>query len=363
MQPITRRERLRRAYFHEEMDRPALYCMRMFPTDDPTYDGLKAYIAEHTELKGRWATSICETPYPTDTRREPHSEDWEREIVTLHTPAGDLERTSLVSLKGQPGLHETFFLKSREDAEKYLSLPMPELTDKVARHFQREGEVGDAGMAEAALGTNPGGFAVQLFGSELFAIMSVTDRDIIHALCERHLQILLNRVKFLVSHGVGPLFAIAGQEYIVPPIHGPRDFDDFNARYDKPIIDLVHEAGGRMHIHCHGSVKKVIKSFVDMGTDVLHPCEPPPQGDILPAEAKAAARGRMTLEGNIQIDRMYRCTPDQIRQETLALVRDAFDDRRGLIVCATASPYIRDKGEECFKRFKAMFEAVLEWKA
>jgi len=362
MPSMTRRDRLRRCYFHEEQDRPAVYCMRLFPTDDPTYDGLKAYLAEHTELKGRWATSICETPYPTETRREPHSEDWEREIVTLHTPAGPLESSSLLSLKGEPGLHQTFFLKSREDAEKYLSLPLPELKGDVYMHWQREKEVGDAGIAEASLATNPGGMAAHLFGSEMFAIMSVTDRDIIHALCERHMQVLLNRVKHLLSKGVGPFFSMAGQEYIVPPVHGPQDFRDFNARYDKPIIDLIHEGGGRVHIHCHGSVRKVIDQFVEIGTDVLHPFEPPPQGDILPAEAKAAARGRMSLEGNIQIDRMYHASPDEIREETRALIRDTFDDRRGLTVCATASPYIRDKGEVCFERFKAMVDTVLQWK-
>ncbi len=358
MPALTRRERLERCYRHQPVDRPAIYCMRLFPTDDPSYDSTRAYVDRHTALKGRWATSICETPYPTETRREPHSEDWEREITFIHTPAGPLEKSSLVSLKGQPGLHQTYYVKSREDAEKYLSLPMPELTGDVSLHFERQAQVGDAGIAEAALATNPGGFAVQLLGSERFALMSVTDRDVIHALCERHMQILLNRAKYLLDRGVGPFFSLAGQEYIVPPLHGPADFRDFNVRYDKPVLDLIHDAGGCVHIHCHGSVKKVIDDFVAMGTDVLHPFEPPPQGDILASEAKAAARDRMTLEGNIQIDRFYRCTPDQIRAETHALLRDAFDDGKGLIVCATASPYIRDKGEHFLQRFRAMCEAV-----
>ena len=43
-------------------------------------------------------------------------------------------------------------------------------------------------------------------------------------------------------------------------------------------------------------------------------------------------------------------------------IRDAFDGRRGLTVCATASPCIRGQGEVCFERFKAMIDAVLEWK-
>ncbi len=98
---------------------------------------------------------------------------------------------------------------------------------------------------------------------------------------------------------------MAGEEYLVPPLHGPTDFCDFNVRYDKPIIDLIHDAGGRVHIHCHGSVKRVMAGFLDMEVDVLHPFEAPPMGDITPAEAKEVIRGRVCYEGNIQIHHMY----------------------------------------------------------
>ena len=45
--------------------------------------------------------------------------------------------------------------------------------------------------------------------------------------------------------------------------------------------------------------------------------------------------------------------------ETQTLIDEAFDDRRGLIVCPTASPYIRDAGEECLPQYQAMIETVL----
>ena len=147
----------------------------------------------------------------------------------------------------------------------------------------------------------------------------------------------------------------------MPPLHGPRDFDDFNVRYDKPILDLVHETGGRMHIHCHGSIKKVLPGFLAMGTDVLHPFEAPPMGDITPAEAKDMTRGRLCLEGNIQIADLYERTDDQVRQQTEALIAAAFDDHRGLIVCPTASPYLRGQGEQSFPQFQAMIDAVVRW--
>jgi uroporphyrinogen-III decarboxylase len=192
-------------------------------------------------------------------------------------------------------------------------------------------------------------------------LLSVTDREVLHRLCRRRLEIMLRTVRFLLDAGVGPFFSMLGQEYIVPPLHGPGDFRDFNVRYDRQIIDLIHESGGRVHVHSHGSIRKVFPDFVEMGTDVLHPFEAPPQGDIPPAEAKEMARGRMCLEGNIQIHRMYEATPEEIRRETRQLIEAVFDDGRGLIVCPTASPYIRGAGERCFPQYKAMIDTVLEY--
>ena len=236
-----------------------------------------------------------------------------------------------------------------------------EVSDDVSSFSDAVSQVGDSGIVDVGLGTNPGGAVAQLFGSTTFAMMSITDRDILLDLCERRTNVILNRLRFLLDEGVGPYFSMAGQEFVAPPLHGLKDFYDFNVKYDKPIIDMAHESGGRVHIHCHGSIKSVFQGFLDMGADVLHPFEPPPLGDITASEAKALARGKLCLEGNTQINRMYECSPEEIREETEALIRDAFNDHRGLIVCPTASPYIRGEGEACFPMYKAMIDTVVGW--
>jgi hypothetical protein len=358
---MNRRERLRRCYFYEELDRPAVYSRTGYPPGDPSYDRLKAYLEAHSELKRPWNGQAFETSYPVDYHTEPVSEDFERRHATLHTPAGDFHASRMISLRGHPGLPETYFVKTRRDADRYLSLPLPEWGGDVSSFFDAEREIGERGIVDVGLGRNPAGFVAELLGSETFALMSITDRDVLHALCERQMKVILGRLKFLLSQGVGPFFRMAGHERIAPPLHGPKDFDDFNARYDKPINDLVHDAGGRVHVHCHGSLKLILQHFVDMGTDVLHPVEAPPMGNLTAAEAKEIARGKLCIEGNIQIAAMYEHTPEQIREETRALIADAFDDQRGLIVSSTASPYIRGAGEACFEMYKAMVDAVLEW--
>ena len=345
------------------MDRPGVYIRDGYPQNDPTYDRLKALINAKTDLKHSWHPCWAKENSRSSFNVEPYNGDFERHVTILHTPAGDLQSVFLQNLKGQPGLRVEYLLKTRNDAEKYLSL-LPEAPQcAVTGFFEADRAIGDRGIAEVQLGFNPAGYVVELFGSETFAIVSATDRDIIHQLCRRQLDIVKTQIKFLIANNVGPYFAMCGEEYIVPPLHGPTDFYDFNVRYDKPIIDLIHEAGGRIHVHSHGSIRNVFEGFIDMGVDVLHPFEPPPMGDITAAQAKELARSKLCLEGNIQIASMYENSPSQIQEETTSLIEDAFDDNQGLIVCPTASPYLFSKGEDCLDQFKAMIKAVLAWKS
>jgi hypothetical protein len=357
---MNRRERLRRAYCHEEMDRPAVYSRTNYPRQDPTYDRLREYLREHAELKEIWGATRPAEPPPAETRTEPISDAWERRVTVLHTPKGDLTASRRVSLTGQPGLDESWFVRTPEDAEKYLSLPLPSFSRELEGYFAADRRVGHAGIVQAMLGMNPAGYvANHVCGSQTFALLSATDRDVLHALCGRRTQVLLDRVSWLLSQGVGPYFGIAGQEFLTPPLHGPRDFWDFNVRYDKPIFDLIHESDGRVHVHCHGSVGRVMDGFLETGTDVLHPFEAPPMGDVTPAEAARLAGSELCLEGNLQIADMYESTPDDIRRQVENLVEACFADRRNLIVSPTASPWIRGAGEQCLPQYRAMVEAVL----
>jgi hypothetical protein len=342
----------------------------------------RCYLREHSELKTNWPAIPTQlTPwiyrfsspvgfagegaasvYDLEFETERYSDSFERQISILHTPGGDLQFSNLASLDGKPGIEETFLLKTREDAETYLSLPLPDLDPDLSGFHDAVREMGDRGIVQVDLGVNPGGFAARLFGSEAFALASVTDRDILHALCERQMNTMLQRMKFLLAQGLGPYFCMEGEEFVTPPLHGPADFDDFNLRYDKPIIDLIHDAGGRVHVHCHGSIRRVFSGILHAGIDVLHPFEAPPLGDILPEEAKSYARDRVCLEGNIQVHRMYEATPAEIAEETEQLIRVAFDDHKGLIVCPSASPYFRGEGESCFPQYKSMIDTVTSWK-
>jgi hypothetical protein len=250
------------------------------------------------------------------------------------------------------------FLADADDAKKYLSLPMPAVRDDVANFFRLDREVGQRGIVDVSLGMNPGGFVAELFGSEIMAMMTVMDRDLVHELCKRQMTIMLKLADRLVAGGVGPFFSMLGEEYVAPPLHSPQDFFEFNVDYDSPIIERVHAAGGRMHVHSHGRLATVLDGFLQMGADVLHPIEAPPMGDLTARQAKERLRGRITIEGNIQIADMYEQTPEQVAQQSRDLIADAFDDHRGLILSPSASPYIYGGGPQCYEQFRAMIEVA-----
>ena len=77
---------------------------------------------------------------------------------------------------------------------------------------------------------------------------------------------------------------------------------------DKPTIAAIHDHGGLVWVHCHGGMNPVLELFMEMGVDCLNPIEPPPMGDILLSEAKERVKGRMCLEGNIEVGD-FKCWP------------------------------------------------------
>ena len=329
---ITSKERLHHLYFHEEMDRPAAIIRWWGFRDDPTYRELYRLMIQEADWVEPWTAS------------------------SVVKPSGEFQPKQ----EAKPDAFQ-YQLQDMEDAEKYLNLPVPEINGDLSSYFKLKEQVGDRGIVLAHLGNNPGGAAVELFGSEQFALMSVTDREILHRLMQRHQTFIFRLIDYLLENGVGPYFSICGQEMIAPPLHGREDFFDFNVRYDKAIAERIHDAGGKLNVHCHGRLKAVLDGFLEIGTDVLHCFEAPPMGDITPADAKQVCKGRISLEGNIQIADFYEKSPGDIRRQTEALIRDCFADRRGLAVTPTASPFMKGRGAECYPQYQAMIDAVKEF--
>ena len=221
-------------------------------------------------------------------------------VTEVSTPAGKLTSVHLRSTEGKPGYAAKYLIETEEDAKKWLSIPTVPVEPETESFFQLVRKTGERALVTAPMYSDPMYQVNALTGSEVFAVWSVTNRGLLHEMINVAFERQKIYLKRLLSGGVKTIFYYVGPELCIPPLQSPKDFYEFVVAYDKQLIELVHEGGGLVHVHCHGGMNPVLEGFVEMGADVLDPVEPPPMGDITLAEAKRRAEGRMTLMGNLQ---------------------------------------------------------------
>jgi len=174
-------------------------------------------------------------------------------------------------------------------------------------------------------------YALQrLIGSENFALWSLEAEDLMREAIRAFSARLEDHVKAALQAGVRGVFAWIGPEVCIPPLMSPGAFRKYVVDVDKPLIDLIHDGGGRVSVHCHGGMRAVIQGFLDMRVDVLHPIEPPPMGDITLPEAFDILGDRMAVEGNIQTHDIIVGTRDALR-ETIHAALDAGRGHRHIL--------------------------------
>ena len=98
---------------------------------------------------------------------------------------------------------------------------------------------------------------------------------------------------------------------------------------------MIHNHGGYVWVHCHGKVANFIDDFIDMGTDVLNPLDPPKNGDVHMRELVNKYGNRIGLEGNIEIQDIIQSDAAHLRELIDACV-DAGKDSGRFIPCPSA---------------------------
>ena len=171
-------------------------------------------------------------------------------------------------------------------------------------------------------------------GSEQFAIWSIDRRDFIHEMLAEMLRRQMAYLRGVLAQGVKAVFNYVGPELCIPPLQSVRDFHEFVVDYDRQFIELIHDSGGWVWCHSHGDMGPVLDGFIEMGVDVLNPCEPPPMGSLTLARMREKVGGRICLEGNIEKHDLYTDTPEGIREKVRDAIHGAARDG-AFILCPT----------------------------
>jgi len=346
---ITNRERLMKIFRGEIPDRPAVKLWALEPGQEllhPSYKPVYEAGMELTDLVASasspfnlyWGRREEEVRTVRREPREGADGEWVNVIREIRTPEGRLRSVFQESTVGNPGYQKEYLLKEPKDIEKLFSLPYEPYPFSPDAFKEKQEEVGDRGITIFHLDHAAYGLQ-RLIGSEKFAIWSRRHRDLLLDAIERFAKRIREQINQVFEAGLTPVFGWVGPELCIPPLMSPEDFEDFVVQFDKPLVDLIHERGGYVWVHCHGNMDRVIEGFVDMGVDLLNPVEPPPMGDITLEEAFSRVGDQMGLEGNIETHELMTAPEDRMKR----LIRDALDTGSGRrFVLCPSSGYMED---------------------
>ena len=253
----------------------------------------------------------------------------------IDTPAG-----SLTAILGRDGTSDTWWTKkypceSLADIEKIRSVPwelpagigppdVSALPDGARRRGVVRASVSSPFVCVA--GMMPYGYFLELCATHFELIRELT------AECQRRILGVLDAV---LPGGTVEYVWMGGCEWLTPPMGSPRLYEQLVHVFERPIIERIHAAGAVAHVHCHGNVRSTLETVIERGGDFFEPVEPPPDGDITMAEAKAVAAGRIALGGNVEA----RVLENEDAEAVEAAARAAFEGgRERMVFQTTAGP-------------------------
>ena len=371
---MTKKERYMAALWCKETDRvpivirgvnPLFNTAGWPPTNHPSFQPLIDVVAEKTEWVYRWhppgenlLSSHPDAQIRTETRVS-EQVGFEEKVKTYVTPLGDLETIEYINLEGKPGLTKKYLIETEEDLEKFLSIPYEFYRPDTSEFFNLKKKMGENGVLVANIGLDPIGHVTNRLGLENLAIWSMSNREGLFRLLDEFTRRAELFIKALLDDNVGPVFSTLGMEQATPPMLRESDFDELVTPYDERLWSVIRKTGGLLHVHCHGNLKQIAEKFIAMGANCLHPVEAPPMGNLELHEAKRIFKGKICIEGNIQLDDIYRESEEYIRGSVRKAIKDAAPDG-GFILCPTASPIPPKLEDKVLKNYLAFIEAGIE---
>ena len=340
---MNSRQRLTRIFEGKKVDRPALklwglkYGQRMLHRAyKPVYDLAMELtdVMDYTGSRFDIMLGAGNQGMVSKQRIPVEGSNWVDEYTYIQLPDRKLRSIFRYSLIDEPGYSMEYLVKEPGDLRALLDIdykPYPVSTDE---YFYKNKIIGDRGIVMYGL-DHASYSVIRMMGSQQFAFMSFDDRELLGEAVDIYTSRIIEHVKEVLSAGILPIFGWVGPELCIPPLAGMNDFEDFVFNYDKKICDLIHNAGSNVWVHCHGSVGKLLDRFIDMGVDVLNPIEPPPQGDITLVDAIEKVKGRMGLEGNIEISSLLLEPPEKVIELIDETVREGKKSSR-FIMCPSA---------------------------
>ncbi len=338
----------------------------------PSYASLMERIRSSTDCITNWdpapvtdkyiATErfLCsDYPVEVDVHEETHGTETTTTRV-VHTPAGDLRSVTMTDSL----IHTTWtlehFCKSLDDVDRALSVPYEPGSYDASDLPRVHDELGDRGLVMASLG-DPAYLAAELMSFESYLLWAFEETEHFARTVEVVAERVMENLRRQLDCCIVDVYRICGPEYMTPPHLPPAMFERFMLPHVTKMTETIHARGGKVRLHCHGNIARVLDMILATGCDGIDPCEPPPDGDIEIDEVKrrCAERG-VSVWGNIEVKVLEAGTPDEVRAEVRRILRQA-KDGGGFVLMPTASPINIPLSPRTEENYDAFIEAGLEY--
>jgi uroporphyrinogen-III decarboxylase len=366
---MTSRERLLAALRRQPVDRLPVSLYEFHPfggcwaADEPSYRPL---LEVQSRLGDAFVFVPTEAGWPgdPDTVRTSEPRDGSgadgRTVGTLETPRGPLTQVT----RRDPGIATTWtlkrFIETREDIERFLSIPYAFHPPDIARAKEIEAAVGNRGVLVFGVG-DPLGRVAGLFDFTFFVQTVMADPGIVRELLDRASRFLADLVDALGASFRDACFRFWGPEYCGAPLMNPRThFRGLVVERVAPLVERVRATGNLAVLHCHGRLDAILGMIAETGCDALEPLEvlPAMTADVTMAGIRRRVGDRMCLAGGMQAVDLDTGTPALIRSRVRKIVEEA--GTAGLILLPTSTPLQVPLPPAIAANYEAMFDAARE---
>lgn len=338
----------------------------------PSYRGLMDYIRAHTDCITNWnprpATDryTCEErflcsdhPVEIDIRTELDGA-LERTTRVCRTPNGDLRSVTQKTANVYTTWQVEHWCKSPADVDKALSVPYEPARYDASELPRVRAELGEAGLVMASVG-DPAYLAAELMSFQDYLMWAFEETDhfarTVAIVAERVMENLRRQLDCCVLD----LYRIVGPEYFTPPYLSPAMFRRFVVPHVTEMTRLIHDRGGKVRLHCHGKMARVLDLILETGCDGIDPCEPPPDGDIELDAVKRRCQARgVSVWGNLELKLLEQGSPSQVRAAVRQIMAQA-KAGGGFVLMPTAAPINLPLAAGTEANYRAFIEAGREF--
>ena len=299
------------------------------------YDHIFAYLGSYYASFGNHdVLALADPELASETVRR-DGEATVREI-TVRAPGRTLTSTCQETGTTHTVWVTEYLIKTDEDIQAFIELPFEPKTPSAEEIRAHREDLGDRGVQEFQTPTALC-LVCENMRYEDFMLRTLTAPRELSAMLERCQELLEQWLATALANGAGPCVRLFGAEYAAPPMLPPKFFEEEVASLDRRLVELIHEYGAYVRYHCHGPIRGILDQVMDMGVDMLDPCEAPPNGDITLGELAGIVGDDLILMGNLQLHDLEMGTPEDVDR----LVAKALDEVGGRcrhVLLPSASP-------------------------